>query len=291
VAPFAAITVGHPARSTASATLRSVGTAVAPRAARATETATAERASRELATRGCSSVPPSASPLPPDKAAARHGKARRSSRPSRRRRAMPACSSLQARYVLRRGSLIAVPVLLVAVAGCRNSAGGTSPALADASPPERDGPVERVHGDASAPRDVPSTDGPSVEALSGGMPDATPDGELDSGRLDAMSDAGPFPCGSSTCAPSQYCVSRTGGPAPRCFPHADGGGCPAHTTDGCSFPPATGGCQEVMEPSFSCQSIPASCTDQEPCRCICSLAPGPMGGCFLTGRQLSCNYP
>ena len=112
----------------------------------------------------------------------------------------------------------------------------------------------------------------------------------DAGSPDASADAGPFACGSHTCAPGQYCVTRGGGPPPQCFPHADGGACPRGTKEGCQFSPFTG-CEEVREPSFDCESLPASCPSQEPCDCICHLAPGPMGGCFLTGRQLSCQYP
>jgi hypothetical protein len=190
---------------------------------------------------------------------------------------------------MQRRGLIALHVLLVALAGCRNGEGGSS-SLPDASPAMKDGQVDRVQGDTSAPPDVLTPDGPSVEAVGTISPDAAADGEPNAAGQDATIDVGPLPCGSSTCAPGQYCVSKSGGPAPRCFPHPDGGGCPAHTTEECSFPPGPG-CQEVPEPSLSCESIPPSCAAQEPCRCLCFLAPGPVGGCFITDRQLSCNYP
>jgi hypothetical protein len=106
-----------------------------------------------------------------------------------------------------------------------------------------------------------------------------------------MPDVGPLRCGSATCAPDQYCVSRAGGPAPRCFPHPEAGGCPPGTREGCSFPVFQRGCEEVRQPSFQCESIATSCAAQEPCRCLCSLNPGPTGGCFVNGRSLTCSYP
>ncbi|HXU80881.1 MAG TPA: hypothetical protein VN914_05755, partial [Polyangia bacterium] len=118
-------------------------------------------------------------------------------------------------------------------------------------------------------------------------PDA---GAADAAAADAA-DAGPIACGSMTCAPGQYCVSRGGGPAPRCFPYTDGGACPPKTRAGwCYFPPGAG-CEEVQEPSFQCETLPASCATQEPCDCLCHLRPLPAGGCFVSGRQLSCQYP
>lgn len=112
----------------------------------------------------------------------------------------------------------------------------------------------------------------------------------DAGVPDAAGDAGPIACGASTCPPDQYCVTSGGGPAPRCFPHLDGGACPGHTREGCSYPPGPG-CEEVREPGYECRGLPAACAAQEPCDCICHLAPGPAGGCFVTGRQVSCEYP
>jgi len=152
-----------------------------------------------------------------------------------------------------------------------------------------DGDAHGIDTDAASP-DIGIGDGPGADSSRTLSPDAALEGTRDDAGQDAMDDAGPIPCGSSTCAPGQYCISKSGGPAPRCFPHPDGGSCPAHTTEGCTFPPGPG-CQEVPEPSLSCEALPPSCVAQEPCRCLCYLAPGPIGGCFINGRQISCNYP
>jgi hypothetical protein len=116
------------------------------------------------------------------------------------------------------------------------------------------------------------------------------DGGTDAPRPpDGGRDGGALACGGMTCGPDQYCVSKSGGPAPRCFPHPDGGPCPARTTEGCSFPPGPG-CQEITV-SYACTTLPTTCAAQEPCRCLCGLPPGPTGGCFIADRRVSCAYP
>ena len=104
-------------------------------------------------------------------------------------------------------------------------------------------------------------------------------------------DAGALECGARTCAPDQYCVTIHGGAPPQCVPRADGGACPPGTRLGCSLPQTGFPCEVVREPLPRCEAISPACAEQEPCRCLCRLAPGPGGGCVASGRSVACYYP
>jgi hypothetical protein len=70
----------------------------------------------------------------------------------------------------------------------------------------------------------------------------------------------PFSCGSTSCAPAQYCVIPCcGGPAPACFPASSDGTCPTGSHPGCSFSSGSGTC---TPPASCCQ--PDDCTPPPP---------------------------
>jgi hypothetical protein len=81
----------------------------------------------------------------------------------------------------------------------------------------------------------------------------------DSGET-PLADA-PFPCGKTTCRVDQYCLQPCcGGPAPRCEPANDAGGCPPGFLPGLCFPlGGTGNIQGCKE--APCTPDPPSCID------------------------------
>ena len=110
--------------------------------------------------------------------------------------------------------------------------------------------------------------------------------------LPTAGDAGGVTCGDATCAPDEYCYSATGGPAPQCVPHLDGGSCPPHSIEGCSVSTTFdgGACQEVVGPAVkTCRPLPSTCVTGDACACFC----GNVGGaaCFLAGHTILCGFP
>jgi hypothetical protein len=107
----------------------------------------------------------------------------------------------------------------------------------------------------------------------------------DSALLDAS-----FRCGDASCLGDQFCLNFSGGPAPRCLPHLDGGECPPGTQEGCGTTPGyAGGCLETLTWT-SCQSLPASCSSGDPCTCLCG-GPGSGSGCTRAGQIIYCGLP
>jgi hypothetical protein len=153
----------------------------------------------------------------------------------------------------------------------------------DADSPGPDAAIDSLATDAAVDR------GAADEALD--LADAADAPSADDVRPDVASDAR-FACGSMTCAPGQFCVTGGGGPAPECFPRADGGACPPDTTPGCEYPQGPGrDCQEIRVRGYRCVDLPASCAAQEPCACICMFTPGSGEECLVNGPQVDCEYP
>ena len=109
---------------------------------------------------------------------------------------------------------------------------------------------------------------------------------------DASADGGVTACAPTSCAATEYCVYSSGGPAPPCYPHLDGGGCPPDTQEGCFG--GQSGCGPVPSdagPQGQCKAIPADCAEQTPCPCFCGR-PGSGEQCTASaGNQVSCGYP
>ena len=149
---------------------------------------------------------------------------------------------------------------------------GTAPPL-DAG---GDGSADQAP-DAQAP-DLPieaaldSADGPALEAA---------------GDTYGAADTAPPPCGppGAVCHADQYCVLVEGGPQP-CIEYGTDGGCPSGE-EACS-PNASG--RLLCKPSKSalekCRDLPPSCTDPNPCHCLC-----PNTVCFIKARSVTCELP
>lgn len=119
---------------------------------------------------------------------------------------------------------------------------------------------------------------------------STQDAAFDTGASDGAADETGVSCGDATCPADHYCLTVSGGPAPRCLARLDGGVCPPGTQEGCgSVPGSDGGCLEINT-STSCQSLPISCTSGDPCTCLCGV-PGSGSGCNATGRIVYCGRP
>ena len=108
---------------------------------------------------------------------------------------------------------------------------------------------------------------------------------IDSAPLDAS-----FRCGDASCPVDQFCLTMSGGPAPRCLPHPDGGDCPPGTQAGCDTTYGyAAGCLETLSWT-SCHPLPASCSSGDPCTCFCG-APGSGAGCNRAGQMIYCGLP
>ena len=109
----------------------------------------------------------------------------------------------------------------------------------------------------------------------------------DAGCSDGSGCGAPVPCGGATCVPGDYCVTRIGGTAPRCFPRADGGGCPAGTREG-SCTVGAGPCVEITSNS-SCSAL-SGCASADLCKCFCDFG-GAQCGANTATHQVSCALP
>ena len=94
----------------------------------------------------------------------------------------------------------------------------------------------------------------------------------------------PFPCGSTSCGASQYCVIPCcGGTAPACFPESGDGACPTGSHSGCSSNPGM-----CTSPAKCCQFDPCMppppyCSDTQPQICFPSPgSPGQARTCQMT---------
>ena len=109
--------------------------------------------------------------------------------------------------------------------------------------------------------------------------------------VDAAVDLPVQTCGdAAACGSGQACVLSGGGPAPRCLPQADGGGCssglvPVASCGSYGVPDYQPGCTDPS-PVPQCVGLADGCSD--PCSCVCPFSGA---GCYKGPGYTICSYP